>query len=212
MKKLFITITILCCVAQLHLASAQSAELQQLALNLEKLAQFKQILSDMKKGYDVLNKGYSTIKGLSQGNFSLHDNFLNSLLSVSPALRRYKKISDIITYQSMLLSEYKSAFKSFKQNGRFNPGEITYMAGVYNRLFDQSLRDLDDLTTILTAGSLRMSDDERLQGIDRIYADMQGRLGFLRSFNSRVSAVDAQRQRETKAAQTLKGLMQPKKN
>ena len=42
-------------------ANAQTQELQQLALNIEKLAQLKSILDNMYKGYAVLTKGYNTI-------------------------------------------------------------------------------------------------------------------------------------------------------
>lgn len=46
--------------------SAQSQEAQQLLLNVEKLSQLKQILTDMKKGYQVISTGYNTIEGLSK--------------------------------------------------------------------------------------------------------------------------------------------------
>ena len=62
--------------------SAQSQELEQLTLDIEKLAQFKQILSDLKKGYQIVSAGYSTIKDLSQGNFNLHKTFLDGLMLV----------------------------------------------------------------------------------------------------------------------------------
>lgn len=48
--------------------NAQSAEIQQLILNIEKLSQFKKILSDMKKGYELLSGGYKTVKDMSEGN------------------------------------------------------------------------------------------------------------------------------------------------
>ena len=56
---------------------AQSTEAQQLLLNVEKLAQLKKILSNMKKGYEIVSSGYNTIKDISKGNFNLHDEFLN---------------------------------------------------------------------------------------------------------------------------------------
>ncbi len=45
-------------------SKAQSAEVQQLLLNYEKLNQLKNILSDMKKGYQIVSKVYSTIKNI----------------------------------------------------------------------------------------------------------------------------------------------------
>lgn len=198
MKRLMYLIGIaMMSIGPVQKAMAQAQELEQLALDIEKLAQFKQILSDMKKGYDILDKGYSTIKGISQGSFDLHQGFLNGLLAVNPQLRNYSRISDIIQCQGLLLSEYRSAYGRFKSGGHFTPKEIAYLGTVYKNLFDQSLNNLDALTTVITDSRLRMSDDERLKQIDRIDHDMQDKLSFLRSFNRRVNAVDAQRAQET---------------
>jgi len=103
MKKTIMLILLLSAIIS-RTVQAQSEELQQLALNIEKLAQFKKILSDMKKGYEILNGGYNTIKDLSEGNFSLHKTFLDGLMAVSPSVQRYKKVSDIISYQKSILT------------------------------------------------------------------------------------------------------------
>jgi DNA repair ATPase RecN len=138
---------------------AQSDEAQQLLLNVEKLAQFKQILSDLKKGYQIVVTGYSTIKNLSQGNFNLHKTFLDALMEISPAVRKYKKVADIINDQILIVKEYKNSFSRFKKDNNFNPEEIDYLGKVYTNLFKQSLNNLDELTIIITANKLRMSDD-----------------------------------------------------
>ncbi len=184
--------------------SAQSDEVQQLLLNVEKLAQFKQILSDMKKGYQILSTGYSTIKDFSQGNFNLHKTFLDGLMMVSPTVKKYKRIADIINNQMMIVKEYKNAFTRFKQDGNFNPGEIDYLGKVYGNLFKQSLNDLDELTIIITDSKLRMSDDERLESIDRIFSNMQDKLLFLRHFNNNTTILAVQRARDKNDAITMK--------
>ena len=175
---------------------AQSQEMKQLVLNIEKLTQFKQILKDMKNGYRILSGGYNTIKDLSKGNFSLHKTFIDGLMQVSPAVRKYKRIGEIANYQMLLVKEYKGALKKFKNSSLFNDKEIRYIEKVYANLFKQSLRNLDELTTIVNANKLRMSDDERLESIDRIYLDMQDKLLFLRNFNANTSVLSVQRSKE----------------
>jgi DNA repair ATPase RecN len=177
-------------------ASAQSQEMQQLLLNIEKLAQFKQILKDMKKGYEILNGGYNTVKKLSQGNFNIHETFLDALMQVSPTVRNYRRVGDIIQYQLLLVKEYKTAFNCFRKSGDFNADEIAYLEKVYAKLFKQSLRNLDELTSVISANKLRMSDEERLAAIDKVYADMQDKLLFLRSFNNNTSVLAIQRTKE----------------
>ena len=42
----------------------------------------------------------------------------------------------------------------------------------------KSLDNLNELLMIITAGSLRMTDDERIAAIDRIYLDINDKLNF----------------------------------
>lgn len=195
-----------CCILQQQLATAQTAELQQLALNIEKLAQLRQILADMKKGYTIASQGYGRIKDISEGNFDLHKSFLDGLMTVNPQLRNYRRVADIITCQGQLLKEYRDASARFRAGGRFSAREMAYMTGVYGNLIDRSLQHLDELAMVVTSGRLRMSDDERLEAIDRLYFDMQDKLSVLRRFNKRASTVDARRERAQKEAADLKKL------
>ncbi|MBC5862871.1 TerB family tellurite resistance protein [Flavobacterium turcicum] len=208
MKKLVSIIIIFFGVVYPQKTLAQSQEMQQLVLNIEKLAQFKQILKDMKKGYEILNGGYNTVKNLSKGNFDLHKSFLDALMQVSPTVRNYKRVGDIINYQVLLVKEYKYAFNRFKNSGHFTNEEVDYFQRVYDNLFRQSLRNLDELTTIITASKLRMSDDERLVAIDKIYADMQEKLLFLRSFNNNTSVLAIQRAKEQNDVNAIRKTIQ----
>ncbi|MES2458206.1 MAG: TerB family tellurite resistance protein [Bacteroidota bacterium] len=174
----------------------QSTEAQQLLLNVEKLSQLKNILADMKKGYTVLSSGYNSVKNIAQGNFSLHDVFLNGLWLVSPQVRKYYKIAEIISYQKDIVSEYKSAFKRFSSGGNFSSSELDYLSRVYSKLFDESMENLDQLAMVITSNKLRMSDEERMAAIDKIFLDTQDKLVFLRDFNSKTTVLSVQRQRE----------------
>lgn len=205
MKKLIIIISLsIMGTLPAFRASAQADELAQLMLNIEKLVQFKQILSDMKKGYQILEGGYNTIKNISEGNFNLHKAFLDGLMEVSPTVRNYRRVADITNAQITLVKEYRKAYDRFRQDNNFNADELAYLGRVYDNLFNESLRNLDELLTVLTAGKTRMSDDERLQAIDRIYADMQDKLMFLRYFNNNTTILAVQRAKERNDAQTIR--------
>lgn len=208
MKKIWIVSALITVVAVVNTtpAKAQAKEIAQLALNIEKLAQFKQILSDLKKGYEILSGGYNTIKNISEGNFKLHKVFLDGLLEVNPAIEKYRRVADIVDYQVRIVKEYKAAFNWFKENDWFNPEEITYIGKVYNNIFNLSLKNLDDLFTVITVSDLRMSDDERLAAIDKIHLDMQDKLQFLRSFNSSTSVLALQRAKEKQDVGRVKSL------
>lgn len=187
---------------------AQADEIQQLLLNVEKLNQLRSILSDMKKGYELLHTGYNTVKSISEGSFQLHEAFLDGLLAVHPSLQQYHRVAAILEGQQHLVREYKSAFARFRQHGHFSPEELAYLGAVYGRLLEQSAWHLEELALVLTAGTLRMQDDERLAAIDRIAAGMADKLSFLRHFNRQATLLALQRSREQHDIHAIRQLLE----
>src|SRR5580698_3395712 len=205
MKKIIVVVLVLI----YSTINAQTFEVEQLILDYQKLTELKSILSELKTGYQILSTGYETIRSISEGNFNLHNAFLSALLAINPAVKNYKRVADIINYQAAIVSEYKSAFSRFKQDKHFTPDEIGYLGTVYGNLFNQSLDDIINLTNILTANKMRMSDDERLHAIDGIYSTSKNQLMFLRSFNNSTTllAIDrATEQNDAVSALQLYGL------
>jgi len=199
----------LICTFSFQHADAQIStgqDMQQLLLDIEKLTQFKAILSDMQQGYTMLTQGYQQVKDLSQGNFNLHSIFLEALLQVNPEVAKYARVADIIADEASILTEYKKAYKRFRSGGYFSTGELDYLAKVYAQLTSAALNDVNDLANVITASKLRMSDDERLSAIDRIYTSSSDKLSFLRDFNQRTGILALQRQQEQNEINNLKSL------
>jgi hypothetical protein len=190
-------------------AHAQSSEMQQLLLNIEKLTQLKSILSDMKTGYQVYQQGYGLISGLSQGNFKLHDGFLSGLLAVSKVVSSDRRVPEILSMHAGVVSEYKSAMSRFRRSGSFSISELDYLSGVYENLIRRSMHGMDELLSVLTAGELRMSDADRLQVVARLHAAAGEQLRFLRAFNRQSIRLSLARVRDLgnlKQLQRLYGL------
>ncbi|WP_159477710.1 TerB family tellurite resistance protein [Dyadobacter sp. 3J3] len=195
-KALIIILLSMFALAPINSTQAQTAEVTQLILNIEKLNQLRKILKELKNGYEILFKGYNTIRDLSQGNFKLHEAFLDGLLQVSPSVKKYSRVKDIVACQLALVKEYRAAYAQFSSGDHFTAQELAYIYDVYTDLIKGSIKNLDALTTVLTAKKLRASDDERLRIIDSIYEDMTDKLSFLRYFNSNASVLAAQRNSE----------------
>lgn len=191
MKKIFFLLLL-----SSNFCFGQSQEAKQLLLNVEKLAQLKLMLSHMKTGYQILEKGYTSIKNISQDNFNLHRDFLDGLLQVSPAVKQYSKVADIIRVQLKLVKESKAALAEFRGSRQFTLAEIEYLGNVYANLLKESLKMLDELAMVVTAGKLRMSDDERLQAIDKIYDEVMEQYNFLNEFNNGTAILSLQREKE----------------
>jgi hypothetical protein len=180
--------------------------LEQIVLDTEKLASLKSILQDMYKAYTIIHTGYTDIKDISEGTFNLHKAFLDALMAVSPAVQNYGRVVDIVNAEYSIVSEYKAAYSKFSADGHFTIQELDYMNSVYTNLFNQSLNCLSELTMVITANQLRMSDAERLRAIDRVYTDITGQLSILRTFNNNTSIQAIQRAREANDVHTLKSI------
>lgn len=187
-------------------AQSISQLLSQLAMDTEKLTELRTILQDMYKSYEIIDKGYTDIKSIAQGNFNLHKAFLDGLLVVSPAVRNYPRVVDIINAEYTIVSEYKAAYSRFVADRHFTPTELNTIGTLYSNLFNRSLGCINELTMVLTDGSLRTSDDQRLQAVDRIYADINGQLSLLRQFNNNTSIQAIQRARESNDVEMLRSL------
>ncbi|GAB2793403.1 hypothetical protein GCM10027275_42910 [Rhabdobacter roseus] len=185
---------------------AQETEIAQLVLNLEKLNQLRQILDELRKGYEILFKGYTTIRDLTQGNFKLHETFLNGLLKVNPAVKNDPRVYDIIDCQLALVREYRTAFTRFSARGSLTEEELRYLRRVYDRLLAESIQNLEALTLVITDQTMRASDDERLAAIDGIYQDLADKLVFLRHFNGNAAVLAAQREHERVNQEVITGL------
>lgn len=162
----------------------QSQELMQLSLNIQKLSQLRKILQNMKDGYTILTNGYNKVKDIAQGNFSLHDVFLKGLWEVNPMVKKYGKVASIIELQIKLVKEYKAAWQQFKGSHLFDLQELDYISGVHRKVLAQSLQQLEALAMVVSSRTLRMSDHERLEAIDRIHTSVSEQLGFLRVFHN----------------------------
>lgn len=163
---------------------------------LEQIAALQVYLGYVKKGYDISNKGLSTISKIKKGDFDLHGDFFGSLKSVNPRIRDYAKVADIIAFQLRIMKETKQALQGVRQLNQFTTGEVEYCSTVIGNLLEDCLKSIDELVLLTAADQLEMKDDERIRRIDDLYADMQNKYAFSASFSEEMGLLSVQRMRE----------------
>jgi len=207
MKQIIITLAF---IASIHpvVCRAQSTGdlIEQLVLDFQKLQDLKAILQDMYTSYKILDQGYTRIKDIAQGQFNLHKAFLDGLLAVSPVVKNYYRVGEIIQSEYSLVREYKASSGRVHGSGLFTDAELGYIDGIYSTLFKRSLRSIDELTMVLTDDALRMSDAQRLAAIDRVYGEINGQLAAVRHLNNETSVQVLQRRKAINDIKTLKQL------
>jgi len=207
MKRIIIMLAF---IASIHpvVCRAQSAGdlIEQLVLDFQKLQDLKAILQDMYTSYRILDQGYTRIKNIAQGQFNLHKAFLDGLLAVSPVVKNYYRVGEIIQEEYSLVREYKASSRRAHGSGLFTDAELGYIDGIYSTLFKRSLQSIDELTMVLTDDALRMSNAQRLAAIDRVYGEINKQLAAVRQLNNETSVQVLQRKKAINDIKTLKHL------
>jgi hypothetical protein len=206
MKKMTVIVLVLFCSV---FSFGQSQEIQQLVLDIEKLAQLKAMYSSMLQGYNTLRNGYGEVINIKKADFNLHKTNLDALLLVSSPVKRYSKINSIIANQALLSAEYKEASKQYFSSGLLTQGELTSLQTSAKDCIGRSLKLIDELLLVVTPGSLRMNDEERISAIDRIDKDMYSRLTSIRKLigdNRQLVILRRQSKMDIEAMRQLQGL------
>lgn len=157
-----------------------------------------------KRGYNIAQKGLTTISNIKDGDFNLHRDFFGSLQMVNPSVRNYAKVADIIAMQLEIINGYKRDMNSLRRGGLLQPDEMDYVSGVYARLLDDCAKVVDELIQLTTDNSLKMEDDERIQRIELLYEDMRQNRAFLGVFGGQAKSLAAERHRDLQEVQSAR--------
>lgn len=160
-------------------------------------------LGYLKKGYEIADKGLTTIHNIKNGDFNLHRDFFGSLKNVNPHIKNSAKVADIIAFQVYIIQNIKRVNYFCKNNEYFTPEEIRYVAAVYSNMLFLCDASISELLTIIRSNETEMKDDERLVRIDRLYDDMLDKHAFVQSFDSDVRLIARERERETRSVERV---------
>lgn len=211
MKTLFILAWLVAGISANSQTTAEwtSQKKTQIKYLLQQIAANKVYIEYLGKGYNVARKGLNTIQDIKNGDFNLHRDFIHSLGKVNPKVKSYVKVADIISYQLRIVKAITSTINGLKESNQFTNDELDYTKTVFDRLLEESIKDLNDLYLIITSGELNMKDDERIIRIDQLFLEMQDKYSFCKSFSDECSILAMQRlteKGETRLSRKINGL------
>ena len=178
----------------------------QLEYLLEQIAALKVYLEYLKKGYEVAQKGLSTIELITDGSFSRHKDYFNSLKQVSPVVANSSKVNEVLLIQQQIIGDFKNLLQDIRGDQNLNPDEIEYIQAVYQGMLITGNAFLDELTVITTSGEVEMKDDERLLRLDKIHEDVLHQYSFVQDFIACVSMLSVSRAKERSQWQSIENL------
>jgi hypothetical protein len=179
---------------------------EQLAFDAQKLGSLKSTLQEMVQGYNQLKTGYTHIRDIARDNFNLHQAFLDALWVLSPAVRSDPRLTNIVNTANRIVAEWRNGTARISSTPLFTAQEVSYITGTLSALMTRCNQELEELALVTTDNELRMSDDQRLQALDRIDGQLKVELGFLQQFNNSLALEAARRQKEAGDIHTLKRL------
>ncbi|OOQ60015.1 conjugal transfer protein TraI [Mucilaginibacter pedocola] len=136
------------------------------------------------------------INGWLDKERNLYAGYYNELAQVKKLLADYQMVKEVITRQKQLLSEYQRASALFSKDAHFSAGELRYMAGIYDGILQESLRNLEAVNTAVTALTTQMDDADRWLRIDEAAKAIQLNLDHLRQFNRQNVLLSLSRSRD----------------
>lgn len=138
------------------------------------------------------------ISGWMEKQRKLYEEYYQELKKVKSAISTFQGVRNIAAQQAQIVSEYRSAYNTFRQDGHFSPQELAYMYRVYSGIIASSSENLDQLLLVVNSFQTQMTDGKRLELISAIASRMEHNLSDLRKFTAQNRALSRSRAYEQK--------------
>lgn len=110
--------------------------------------------------------------------------YYDKLRSVSNLVRQARKVQQCILLVGEISDTYINSYQRMLSDPSFTPRELSAIASGYTRLLQEGTNVLRDLQDIINPSELSMTDKERLDVVDKTYAELL-RLRNLTSYFTR---------------------------
>lgn len=146
------------------------------------------------------------ISGWTEQQKQLYSTYYTELGNIKATISKYQRIRDITMKQAALVSEYKRAWGLFRQDSHFNTQELNYMQRVYTGILDASVKNLDEIMLVVSPAKTQMSDEQRLELINKASDHLDENYNDLHQFNNQGIQLSLQRSKELNDTQSIKKL------
>ena len=137
---------------------------------------------------------------------NLYQNYYEELAKVKSIISYYQRIRDISQMQTQLVKEYHNAWTSFKQDKNFTSEELNYMAKVYSGILDESIKNIDQVSLIISSFQTKMADAKRLEIINAAADQIEANFYDLTRFNQQNRLLSLQRGKDYNDVNSVKKL------
>jgi len=134
----------------------------------------------------------------------LFGSYYQELWQIKTAIAYYSRISELTQKQVALVSQYEQAWGLIKNDKHFSADELTYMGNVYSEILQASVKDLDQILSVIHANQTQMPDAKRLELVNQAADHMDANFADMQQFNTANQLLSLQRAADENEVLTLK--------
>ena len=175
-------------------------------LGVQKLQTQTIFLQDAQKQLDNVMEqlDLNDITDWVQKQKDLYSSYYQELWEIKEAITTYQRVAQIIQKQEAIVKEYQTAYSLLKADPHFSVAEVTHMYSVYSGILDQSVKNISQLTLLISSFITQMSDGERLKLIDGVGERVDENYSDLHLFTQQNEQISLERARDVQDAETVK--------
>ncbi|UEG54893.1 conjugal transfer protein TraI [Mucilaginibacter daejeonensis] len=134
----------------------------------------------------------------------LYDEYYKELRKVKSAIAYYQRVKEVSMKQVALVGEYQRAWKLFGADKHFKPEELAEMQKVYLGILDASAKNLDQVMLAINPGKTQMTDQQRLEMINKAGDRLDENYGDLKQYNNQNMILSLHRSKDLNEVNTIK--------
>lgn len=173
---------------------------------VEQIAALQVYLGKLKKGYEIVDKGLTTIGNIKDGKFTMDKLYIASLQDVSPIVANSPLLDRIVDYNRMIVSALSTLEDEVSASNDFTGEEKEYIGALRASITGQCTAWLDELRFVTSPGKSEMTDDERISHVERIHDQFKRTHLFTIDLAQGTRLLGAQRAKERQAIDVLRQL------
>ncbi|MDF7815519.1 MULTISPECIES: hypothetical protein [Hymenobacter] len=146
-------------------------------------------------------------KMFSEKNMLMAKNWYDGLLSISSAVRDYRRVKNIFEKQTQIIQQYSSAIEVLRKSPFIKPQQLADMTTMYGKMLLESSNTIGDLQTIVSPAMLKMTDAERMRFIDQLDKKITDQSGLVNYYTQRNLMMMRVAKEQAQDLESLKNLM-----
>ncbi len=140
----------------------------------------------------------------SEKQRELYDDYYQGLWKVKSIITQIKRVKEIAETQKKLVEGYARSWQYIQNGGQFSAAELVLIQDRYGKILGQSIRNLEELTGLLSSMNSQQSDADRLERIHLLDTHMQDNYRDLMRISMQLETLSRQRSHTKGAVKTLK--------